>query len=103
MCIFYTTEREYIRDFVLKAQPDGEMKDGFVEVLVKTNGAYEGLSLDMSVLDAAGNTVALDCQYANEDHRTMLRAIVAGGRLVEQRAPGALHPGADLKEQRRAY
>ena len=34
----YTTEREYIRDFVLKAQPDGEMKDGFVEVLVKTNG-----------------------------------------------------------------
>ena len=32
----YTTEREYIRDFVLKAQPDGEMKDGFVEVLVKT-------------------------------------------------------------------
>ncbi len=38
----YTTEREYIRDFVLKAQPDGEMKDGFVEVLVKTNGMPRG-------------------------------------------------------------
>ena len=83
----YTTEREYIRDFVLKAQPDGEMKDGFVEVLVKTNGADEGLSLDMSVLDAAGNTVALDCQYANEDHRTMLRAIVAGADLWSSEHP----------------
>ena len=83
----YTTEREYIRDFVLKAQPDGEMKDGFVEVLVKTNGAYEGLSLDMSVLDAAGNTVALDCQYANEDHRTMLRVIVAGADLWSSEHP----------------
>lgn len=83
----YTTEREYIRDFVLKAQPDGEMKDGFVEVLVKTNGAYEGLSLDMSVLDAAGNTVALDCQYANEDHRTMLRAIVVGADLWSSEHP----------------
>lgn len=83
----YTTEREYIRDFVLKAQPDGEMIDGFVEVLVKTNGAYEGLSLDMSVLDAAGNTVALDCQYANEDHRTMLRAIVAGADLWSSEHP----------------
>lgn len=83
----YTTEREYVRDFVLKAQPDGEMKDGFVEVLVKTNGAYEGLSLDMSVLDAAGNTVALDCQYANEDHRTMLRAIVAGADLWSSEHP----------------
>lgn len=83
----YTTEREYILDFVLKAQPDGEMKDGFVEVLVKTNGAYEGLSLDMSVLDAAGNTVALDCQYANEDHRTMLRAIVAGADLWSSEHP----------------
>ena len=83
----YTTEREYIRDFVLKAQPDGEMKDGFVEVLVKTNGAYEGLSLDMSVLDAAGNTVALDGQYANEDHRTMLRAIVAGADLWSSEHP----------------
>lgn len=83
----YTTEREYIRDFVLKAQPDGEMKDGFVEVLVKTNGAYEGLSLDMSVLDAAGNTVALDCQYANEDHRTVLRAIVAGADLWSSEHP----------------
>ena len=83
----YTTEREYIRDFVLKAQPDGEMKDGFVEVLVKTNGAYEGLSLDMSVLDAAGNTVALDGQYANEDHRTVLRAIVAGADLWSSEHP----------------
>lgn len=83
----YTTEREYIRDFVLKAQPDGEMKDGFVEVLVKTNGAYEGLSLDMSVLDAVGNTVALDCQYANEDHRTVLRAIVAGADLWSSEHP----------------
>ena len=83
----YTTEREYIRDFVLKAQPDGEMKDGFVEVLVKTNGAYEGLSLDMSVLDAEVNTVALDCQYANEDHRTMLRAIVAGADLWSSEHP----------------
>ena len=83
----YTTEREYIRDFVLKAPPDGAMKDGFVEVLVKTNGAYEGLSLDMSVLDAAGNTVALDCQYANEDHRTVLRAIVAGADLWSSEHP----------------
>lgn len=63
------------------------MKDGFVEVLVKTNGAYEGLSLDMSVLDAAGNTVALDCQYANEDHRTVLRAIVAGADLWSSEHP----------------
>lgn len=83
----YTTEREYIRDFVLKALPDGEYNDGFVDVLVKTNGAYEGLSIDMSVLDCDGNTVALDCQYANEDHRTSLRAIVAGAQMWSSEKP----------------
>ena len=41
----------------------------------------------MSVLDAAGNTVALDCQYANEDHRTVLRAIVAGADLWSSEHP----------------
>lgn len=83
----YTTEREYIRDFLIKATPDGAYNDGFVNVLVKTNGAYEGLSIDMSVLDSAGNTVALDCQYANEDHRTSLRAIVAGADMWSSENP----------------
>lgn len=83
----YTTEKEYIRDFQLRATPDAEFNDGFVDVLVKTNGAYEGLSIDMSVLNAEGEVVALDCQYANEDHRTSLRAIVAGADMWSSEDP----------------
>ena len=83
----YTTEKEYIRDFQLRATPDSEFNDGFVDVLVKTNGAYEGLSIDMSVLNDKGEVVALDCQYANEDHRTSLRAIVAGADMWSSENP----------------
>ncbi len=73
----YTTEKEYIRDFTVKAQPDITLTDGYTDVLVKTNGTYESLSVDMSILDADGVTVALDTQYADEDHNTRLKAIVA--------------------------
>lgn len=73
----YTTEREYIRDFTVTAHPDVTLSDGYAEVLVKTNGTYESLSIDMNILDADGTTVALDTQYADEDHNTTLKAIVA--------------------------
>ncbi|MGN0528068.1 MAG: glycoside hydrolase family 2 TIM barrel-domain containing protein [Eubacterium sp.] len=72
----YTTEKEYIRDFEIHAEPDSTLRDGYLDVTVKTNGSYEGLSIDMSVVDTDGAVVALDSQYANEDHVTRLKAIV---------------------------
>ncbi len=72
----YTTEKEYIRDFEIHAAPDDALEDGYLDVTVKTNGAYEGLSVEMSVLDKDGTVVALDTQYASEEHTTKLQAIV---------------------------
>ena len=66
----YTTERQYIRDYEVIAEPDVTLSDGYADILVKTNGSYESLSLDLNILDKDGNTVALDSQYANEDHQT---------------------------------
>ena len=73
----YTTEREYIRDFTVVAEPDASLHDGTAEVTVKTNGAYESLSIEMNMFDAEGEAVAFDCRYADEDHSTSLKAIVA--------------------------
>ncbi len=73
----YTTERQYIRDFKITANPDVTLSDGYAEAEVRTNGTYETLSIDMCIIDDAGVTVALDCQYADEDHITKLKAIVA--------------------------
>lgn len=72
----YTTEKEYIRDFEIHAEPDELLHDGYLTATLKTNGAYEGLSIDMNVIDADGAVVALDSQYANEDHQTQMKAIV---------------------------
>lgn len=83
----YTTEREYIRDFSVNAVPNGDFNDGYVDVTVKTNGAYEGLSVDMRILDENNMTVALDCQYASEDHITELKAIVAGAKMWSSEHP----------------
>ena len=43
---------------------------------MKTNGTYEGLGIDMSIIDSDGAVVALDSRYANEDHITHMKAIV---------------------------
>lgn len=72
----YTTEKEYIRDFEIHAEPDAQLHDGYLNVTVKTNGSYEGLSIDMNVLDHEGAMVALDSQYASEEHITEMKAIV---------------------------
>ncbi len=72
----YTTEREYIRDFEIHAAPDESLHDGYLDVTVKTNGSYEALSLDLSVVDSDGAVVALDSRYASEEHTTELKAIV---------------------------
>ncbi len=83
----YTTEREYIRDFVIKAEPNETFKDGYFDVLVKTNGAYESLSIDMTILDADGVTVALDSRYAEEDSVTSLKSIVTNAKLWSAEKP----------------
>ncbi|MBQ7203297.1 MAG: DUF4981 domain-containing protein [Eubacterium sp.] len=72
----YTTDKEYIRDIIVKAEPDEMMHDGYLDLTVKTNGSYESLSIDISVIDSEGNIVALDSRYASEDHVTDLKAIV---------------------------
>jgi len=61
----YTTEREYIRDYVIKAEPGEGFKDGYFDVLVKTNGAYEFLSLDIAILDENGDMAAFDSRYVD--------------------------------------
>ena len=72
----YTTEREYIRDFEIHAEPDSLLHDGYLDITVKTNGAYEGLSVDMAVFDASGVMVGLDSHYASEEHITKLKTII---------------------------
>lgn len=83
----YTTEREYIRDFVIKAEPNETMTDGYFDVLVKTNGAYEGLSIDLNILDEDGATVALDSRYAEEDNVTTLKSIVTSAKMWSAEKP----------------
>lgn len=83
----YTTEREYIRDFTIVAEPDATLHDGTAEVIVKTNGAYESLSIEMNMFDAEGEPVAFDCRYADEDHCTSLKAIVAGVNVWSAESP----------------
>lgn len=83
----YTTEKEYIRDFIIKAEPNDTFKDGYFDVLVKTNGTYEALSLDLNIIDAYGNMVALDSQYAEEDNVTSLKAIVTDAAMWSAENP----------------
>lgn len=83
----YTTEKEYIRDFIIKAEPNETFKDGYFDVLVKTNGTYEALSLDLNIIDAKGNMVALDSQYAEEDNITSLKAIVTDAAMWSAENP----------------
>ncbi len=83
----YTTRREYIRDYTINAVPSETMTDGYFDLTVKTNGAYEGLSLDISILDKNGETVAIDSRYAEEDNVTRLRAIVTGARFWSAEHP----------------
>ncbi len=83
----YTTEKEYIRDFIIKAEPSETMNDGYFEAIIKTNGAYEGLSIDASILDENGETVAIDSRYAEEDNVTALKAIVTNAKLWSAEHP----------------
>ena len=83
----YTTEKEYIRDFIIKAEPNETFKDGYFDVLVKTNGTYEALSIDLNIIDAKGNMVALDSQYAEEDNITSLKAIVTDASMWSAENP----------------
>jgi beta-galactosidase len=83
----YTTEKEYIRDFEVHAEPDSTLRDGYLDVTVKTNGAYESLSVDMSVIDSDGTVVALDSQYVNEDHIAKLKSIVTSVKPWSAEAP----------------
>ena len=83
----YTTEKEYIRDFEIHAEPDSTLRDGYLDVTVKTNGAYESLSIDMSVIDSDGAVVALDSQYVNEDHVTKLKSIVTSVKPWSAESP----------------
>lgn len=83
----YTTEREYIRDYVIKAEPGEGFKDGYFDVLVKTNGAYEFLSLDIAILDENGEMAAFDSRYVEEDNITTLKSIVTNAKFWSAEGP----------------
>lgn len=83
----YTTEREYIRDYVIKAEPGEGFKDGYFDVLVKTNGAYEFLSLDIAILDENGEMAAFDSRYVEEDNITTLKSIVTNAKFWSAESP----------------
>lgn len=72
----YTTEKEYISDFVLTAKPDGELKNGYCGVTVNTFGKYKNQTVDMLILDYNGNKVGFDTQYVGEDNSVTLNAVV---------------------------
>lgn len=83
----YTTEKEYIRDFEISAEPELTVHDGYLGIKVKLNGSYECLSVDMSVLDANGETVALDSRYADENHTVDLKAIITNAEFWSAENP----------------
>lgn len=83
----YTTEREYIRDYVIKAEPGEGFKDGYFDVLIKTNGSYEFLSLDIAILDENGDMAAFDSRYVEEDHVTSLKSIVTNAKFWSAESP----------------
>lgn len=83
----YTTEREYIRDYVIKAEPGEGFKDGYFDVLIKTNGSYEFLSLDISIIDEAGEMAAFDSRYVEEDNVTTLKSIVTNAKYWSAESP----------------
>lgn len=83
----YTTEREYIRDYVIKAEPGEGFKDGYFDVLVKTNGSYEFLSLDIAILDENGDMAAFDSRYVEEDNVTTLKSIVTNAKFWSAESP----------------
>lgn len=83
----YATEREYIRDYVIKAEPGEGFKDGYFDVLVKTNGAYEFLSLDIAILDENGEMAAFDSRYVEEDNITTLKSIVTNAKFWSAEGP----------------
>ena len=55
----YTTEKQYIRDFEVVAEPDVTLSDGYADILVKTNGSYESLSLDLVFLTKTATLLRL--------------------------------------------
>ena len=83
----YTTEKDHIRDFVIMAEPNETLSDGYFEVLVKTHGTYAALSLDLNIIDRDGNMVALDSRYAESDNITNLKAIVTNARMWSAEDP----------------
>ncbi|MCD7723857.1 MAG: DUF4981 domain-containing protein [Clostridiales bacterium] len=83
----YTTEPEYIRDFVIKAEPNELFSDGYFELLLKTNGAYEALSVDISIIDKNGEIAAIDSKYVEEDNITTLKTIVTHAALWDSENP----------------
>lgn len=83
----YTTEREYIRDFTINAEPNNIYTDGYFDIEVKTNGAYEELSIDLNIFDKNGEMVALDSRYAEEDNITRLKAIVINAGMWSAEKP----------------
>lgn len=83
----YSTGREYIRDFDITAEPNDIYTDGYFDINVKTNGAYEGLSIDLNIFDKDGEMVALDSRYAEEDGVTPLKAIVTSAKMWSAEKP----------------
>ena len=83
----YTTQREYIRDFEISAQPTELRDDGSLNVHIMVNGSYELLSVDMAVYDEDGQTVGLDSCYVDENLRANMKAIIAGARLWSAEHP----------------
>ncbi len=83
----YTTEREYIQDFVIKAEPNELFTDGYFELLLKTSGAFEILSVDINIVDNDGKMTAIDSQYVEENNLTTLKTIVTEAKFWDSENP----------------
>ncbi len=83
----YTTEEEYIKDFVINAEPNDLYTDGYFELMVQTKGAYEALSVDINIVDKNGEMMARDSKYVEEDKITELKSIVTKADLWSSESP----------------
>lgn len=94
--VYYTYEH-YIDDFTVHTQLDGDYKDGALNIDAQLAGSTDGMMLELTVLDDAGNTVALDHSFVKSTGESHLKTTIADVRLWNAETPNLYRAVLTLK------
>lgn len=83
----YTTEKQYIQDFSLKAEPDINYKSGTLETTLFLGEKTPYTEIEMTVYDANGDVAAFDSFTAENEKKVSLKATVPFVRLWNAEHP----------------